>query len=238
MAEISVEFDPLHRARCLKGSAVGADALLLAAFAEPKKNALCAELGTGSGAVPLLFCLHKSFRRFYAVERLPEEAALARENLAENGFSDRVEVIEGDARRLSLPEPADLVCMNPPYFKAGDSKSPDPLRRAARTEEAGTIAELCLAAAGWLKEKGELCVVYRPERLADLFDALRRARLEPKTLLPVKDRPDSAPSLLLVRAVKGAAAGISIPPAFFWRNEDGSASEDARLLAEGRMRPR
>ena len=119
MTEICAPLDGLHAFAEVPGSQrSGTDALLLAGFASPRKGDVAAELGCGAGAVPLLFCLHREFARFYAVERLPELARLARRNLEENGFSHRVAVLEGDARALSLPEKADLVCMNPPYLKS------------------------------------------------------------------------------------------------------------------------
>ncbi len=214
----------------------GTDALLLSGFARPKETDVCAELGAGAGIVPLLFSLHHAFRRFYAVERVPELAGLMRENLEKNGFSDRVTVLEGDARSLALPEKADLVLMNPPYLKCAGKAPADPLRRAARREEAGTVFELCRAAASWLKEKGSLCIVYRPERLADLFEAMRLAGAEPKELLPVADRPSLAPSLVLVRGVKGASPTLTLKKTFFLRDESGADSKGAKRLYEmGRL---
>ena len=233
MTEICAPLDGLHAFAEVPGSQrSGTDALLLAGFASPRKGDVAAELGCGAGAVPLLFCLHREFARFYAVERLPELARLARRNLEENGFSHRVAVLEGDARAISLPEKADLVCMNPPYLKSQGKAPADPLRRAARREEAGTVFELCRAAAGWLKEKGTLCAVYRPERLADLLEALRRAGVEPKELLPVQDRPGRDPSLILVRGVKGAKPALVLRRPFLLREADGSDTPEARLLYE------
>ena len=69
-----------------------------------------------------------------AVEVVPETAALARENLAALGFSDRCEVLTGDLRdgeRLLPPgERYDVIVSNPPYVTAEEMEglAPEVLR--------------------------------------------------------------------------------------------------------------
>jgi len=65
------------------------------------------ELGGGTGVMS--FLASKRARRVTLVERLPHVAAAARRLLASNGVSDRVSVIEGDARDFTPDEPADVV---------------------------------------------------------------------------------------------------------------------------------
>ncbi len=65
------------------------------------------ELGGGTGVMS--FFAAKRARRVTLVERLPHVAAAARRLLAANGVSDRVQVVEADARDFVPDEPADVV---------------------------------------------------------------------------------------------------------------------------------
>jgi len=65
------------------------------------------ELGGGTGI--LSFLAAKRARKVTMIERLPHVAATARRLLAANGVSDKVTVVEGDARRFVPDEPADVV---------------------------------------------------------------------------------------------------------------------------------
>jgi len=65
------------------------------------------ELGGGTGVMSFLAA--KRARKVTLVERLPHVAATARRLLAANGVSDKVTVVEGDARRFAPDEPADVV---------------------------------------------------------------------------------------------------------------------------------
>jgi type I protein arginine methyltransferase len=65
------------------------------------------ELGGGTGVMS--FFASKRARKVTTVERLPHVAAAARRLLSNNGASDRVTVIEADARNFVPDEPADVV---------------------------------------------------------------------------------------------------------------------------------
>lgn len=70
-------------------------------------NANVVELGGGTGV--LSFFASKRARKVTLVERLPHVAAAARRLLHANGVSDKVTVIEADARMYVPDEPADTV---------------------------------------------------------------------------------------------------------------------------------
>lgn len=65
------------------------------------------ELGAGTGVMS--FFASKRARKVTCIERLPHVAAAARRLLAANGVSDKVTVVEGDARTFMPDEPADVV---------------------------------------------------------------------------------------------------------------------------------
>lgn len=203
-----------------EGIRFGTDALLLAAFASERiGNGICADFGTGSGILPLLLLASGSRAHFLALEIQEKYVLLARENVLQNGFSDRVEVKQCDLRAYRDVLPAggmDSVISNPPYLKTDcGKKNLTAEKRIAWHEEHLRVDELAAAAAWALKSGGRFFCVYLPSRMVSLFSALRAHALEPKRLRPVAPSPTEKPSLLLLEAKKGASEGLEILPTLF-----------------------
>jgi SAM-dependent methyltransferase len=72
-----------------------------------RPGSVVVDLGAGTGILGFL-ALRAGAGRVYAIERHPI-LRLARAVAAENGFGDRVRFVQGDSRRVRLPERADLV---------------------------------------------------------------------------------------------------------------------------------
>ena len=70
----------------------------------------------------------------------------------------------------------------------------------------------CAAAGRLLKNGGRFALVHRPERLCDLFAALRSAGLEPKRLRLLQHGLDCPPSAVLLEAVRQGRPGLEILP--------------------------
>ena len=66
---------------------LGADSLRLAAFATVRRGDRVCDLGCGAGALLLLLAARESTLELSGVEISPEDGALARQNLAENGLT-------------------------------------------------------------------------------------------------------------------------------------------------------
>lgn len=65
------------------------------------------EIGTGFGSLALLAC-RAGAKRVYAVE--PNDAIqLAREIAVQNGYEERIQIIQAESTRISLPEKVDLI---------------------------------------------------------------------------------------------------------------------------------
>jgi tRNA1(Val) A37 N6-methylase TrmN6 len=62
-----------------------------------------------------------------------------------------------------------------------------------------------------VKNGGRFALVHRPERLCDLFQALRENRLEPKRLQFLQSGKNP-PSAVLVEAYKQARPGLRVLP--------------------------
>ena len=145
----------------------------------------------------------------------PAASALCAAALAENTDAAHIAPVCGDLRQLCTAGPEqgqyDFAACNPPYFTAGP-RSPDPRRAEARHTGSCTTADAVDCARRALRDGGRFLLCQRPEQLAEILAALRAARLEPKRLAFVKNRPDAAPWLFLVEAQKGRKTGLRVEP--------------------------
>lgn len=90
--------------------------------------------------------------------------------------------------------------------------APDKRRAEARHTDSCTTADAVDCARRALRDGGRFLLCQRPEQLAEVLSTLRAARLEPKRLAFVKNRPDAAPWLFLVEAQKGRKTGLRVEP--------------------------
>lgn len=211
------------------GLTYGTDALLLAAFVRRSPSAFAAEIGSGSGIVSLLVAKHGKCRHIDALEIQEDYAALTARNIAANGMSDTVTAVFADAR--THRGEYDIVFMNPPYMRVdGGRRNEDDGKFAARHEVNGTVYDLCHAAARLLKTGGDLTVVYRPDRLIDLLDAMRESRIEPKRLCFIHPTAEHKPCLVLVSGKRGAKSGCDLLRPLFLTDSEGNRTPDAAVI--------
>ena len=208
-----------------KGLTFGTDAYLLAAYIRPRASARAVDLGSGTGIIPLLSLARQKADCFTAVEIQPSFCSLIEKNAEENadtiGGRERLHALCADVRELTpacIGGEVDLVTANPPYMAADSgARNEADEKYLARHEVCGTIYDFCDAAGRLLKHGGRFCCVFRPNRLGDLFDALRRAHLEPKRMTLVQATAHATPSMVLVEAVKYAAPSLLVtPPLCLW----------------------
>ena len=210
------------------------DAVLLADFVRLPPKARVCELCAGSGAVGLLLLDREPGLSVTALELQEAACGLMERSRAENRLGERFQVLEGDLREIRSLLPAgsfrQVVC-NPPYYPVGSGYAQEYEAQAiARTELCCNPADFCAAAAWLLPTGGSFWLVHRPERLAELCCALRNAGLESKTLRLVCPRPGTAPSLLLIKAVKGGKPGLQWDPPLVLSEPDGTPTEAYRRI--------
>lgn len=195
------------------GSRLTTDTLLLAAFSVPKAGENCADLGTGCGAIPVLWKSRGPCGRVLAIELQGSTAALAERSVADSGLSGEIEVIQGDAReyRALLPhQELDLMVCNPPYYPLGRGMSGEGTRRTARCDETFSLADLAGAAYWSLKGGGRLCLCLPVGRMAEAMALFRQERLEPKRLRLVRSGPGKTPYLFLLECRKDGGTGLTV----------------------------
>jgi tRNA1(Val) A37 N6-methylase TrmN6 len=220
-----------------RGYRAGVDAALLAAACDARAGERVIEAGCGAGGALLAAAMRREGASFTGVERDPKAAALARENAAANGLSDRVAVIEGDIVHrfsgLGL-EPFDAALANPPFFD-----DPTALRGPAEARRAAWMADDGLSAwTGFLnkavREGGTLTVIHRADRLGDLL-ALLGDKAGSFQVRPVHPFADEPAKRVLVRAVKTGKAPLKLLPALVLHDRDGGKhTAEAEAILRGR----
>ncbi len=196
------------------GLLFGTDALFLARFVKGGSKMKGVDIGVGSGPISLLLLSENKAYHMTGIDIQERCVKLSTENAVNNGFENRYTAILGDAKEpvgLFPTESADFVVSNPPFMKSASGKLNDnEAKSIARHEQFLPADELCKAAYTYLKYGGMFYVVYRPERLCTLINALQKNTLEPKTIKFIVPNGKNKPSLVLVAAKKGGAEGADI----------------------------
>lgn len=219
-----------------RGYRAGMDAALLAAACDAAPGARVLEAGCGAGGALLAAAFRRPEAVFTGVERDPAAAALARENVALNGFGERVSIVGGDVqdgfRALGLPV-FDAVMANPPFFD-----DPDDLRAPAPEKSGAWMADGGLAAwTGFLlkavREGGAITVIHRADRLGDLLSLLG-GKAGSFRVRPVQPFADAPAKRVLVRAIKtGKAPLVLLPPLVLHDQAGGKHSAEAEAILRG-----
>lgn len=72
-------------------------------------DAVVVDIGTGSLALLAIIAAKAGARKVYAIEKAPEAAKLAKEEVRKAGLDGQIQVIEGDSMKVELPEKVDFV---------------------------------------------------------------------------------------------------------------------------------
>jgi len=220
----------------LRGHRFGHDAVLLAAATPARRGEHAVELGAGVGAAGLALARRVEGLAVTLVELDPNLTALARENAGRNLLSERVRAIclaaaasvaQFAAAGLD-PDCADHVLMNPP-FNAPHNPSPDRARRLARAAPPGLLERWIDTAARLLRADGDLTLIWRADRLADVLAALT-AGFGAIAILPVYPKPQAAAIRVLIRATKNSHAPLALLPGLVLAGSDNKPTAQAEAI--------
>ena len=248
MAEPDITEDALLNGRLrirqpARGYRVNVDTLLLAA-AHPQEGMRCddrrvVEIGCGVGAA--LIAVAARYERtgpieFLGIERDPQLAALARENVVLNDQSHRVKIIEGDAL-----DPAadfglfDYVFFNPPYDTDGEGRPPAEAKRGAYIADR-PIGDWIKVWSNRMRAHGQMTLIHRAHRLREILNALE-GRLGGVAVFPIRPCHDKPARRVIVRARKGSKGplqllnGLDLHPSYESKDKY-TAEADAILRGE------
>ena len=184
------------------------DSMLLAHFASLPRNAKVLDLGAGAGTLGLLLCAKDPGCQVTGIEITESGHQAALENIARNDLAARLTSICTDVRRVpSEFAPGSFHCCisNPPYFSGGPASQATPL---ARREDCCTPEDLLKSAAWALRYGGDLFLVHKPERLAQLIACAAPHKLEAKRLTLIRHKEGGPITLILLQFRKGGKPGL------------------------------
>ncbi|MDD2463661.1 MAG: methyltransferase [Desulfobulbus sp.] len=206
------------------------DAVLAAQFSVPKARQRLLDLGCGCGIIGLILAYRVPELVVHGVEVQPELAGLAQENIRANGFSSRMDIIEGNVcviDQLVQAETYDQVVCNPPYGSPNGGRiNLHGQAAVARHELSGSLEDFVQAAAFSVRNRGRVVFIYPARRGATLLHTLNRYRLTPKRMQPIYSYPGSDPArLLLVEAVKNGGEQFEVlAPIYIYQQQNGPYS--------------
>lgn len=192
-----------------RGYRVNLDTILLAAAVEAPCGARLMEAGCGVGAGLLAVAKRSENTHFVGLERDANIAAIARENVANNAMSSRVEIITGDALDAKAEWGVfDGVFVNPPYDGEGEGRAPSAARRYAYIAQE-PIGRWISVLANRLSGGAALTLIHRAAKIPEIL-AEMNGRLGGVELIPIRPAQDQPAKRAIIRARKGSRAPLRL----------------------------
>jgi len=194
----------------------GMDAVLLSGFAKVNEGELALDLGTGTGILPILLEAKNEGSHYTGLEIQAESVEMARRSVLYNDLQNKIDIIEGDIKEASSifgKASMNVVTSNPPYMTNHHGlKNPNDAKAIARHELLCTLEDVVRETAAVLKPKGRCYFVHRPSRLVEIFEAMRKYKLEPKRMRLVYPYVTKEPNMVLVEGVRGGGSQLTVEP--------------------------
>ena len=232
--------DPLRKHELIirqpeQGYRFSLDALLLADFVRLPVPVAVADLGTGSGVIPLVLARRSPAARFVGFESNPDMASLAIENASANGLEGRIEIVTEDVLNVRSRFPVssfEAVVSNPPFRTPHSGKtSPHAGRDAARHETTAGICDFLAAAKYLVKPSGRIFFIYHPSRLAEFVRCASELKLALLRMRMVHGTLQSPAKMFLVELAKGRRGDLAVdPPLVVYDNNGEYTGEAAEII--------
>lgn len=221
-----LQLDNLYIIQKEKGFRFGVDAVLLSNFAKVKRNHRVVDLCTGTGIVPFLVYGKYKPKEVIGIEIQEDMAEMATRSSIYNNTEEIVKFHNGDLKDLKLLDKLgkfDVLTVNPPYKlnNAGILNREDKLA-IARHEILCNLEDVIVASRKLLKDNGRMFIVHRPERLIDIFELMRKYKIEPKRVQMIYPNTKKPPNIVLVEGQRDGGAFLKWDEPIYVHNDDGS----------------
>lgn len=213
------------------GFCFGMDSVLIANFVKiSRKNAIVADLGTGTGIISILVAGKQNPEKVYAVEIQEELVDMAKRSVKYNDLGNKIDIINADIVGISrgnFNKKFDYVISNPPYKKLNTGLINDNQKKLiSRHEVKCTLKDVVNEASKLLKDKGVFYMVHRPDRLCDIFNAMRENKVEPKEIQLVHSHLEDEANLVLIKGVKCGNPSLKVLKPLIVYNENNEYTEE------------
>lgn len=216
----------------------GIDAVILASFASEKGGDKIIDLGTGTGIIPLILSHKTKAKEIVGVELQQASFEMAQRNLGLNRLEKKIQFVNCDIKDIFSkddihPHSFDMVISNPPYvIKNGGLKNDNQPKTIARHETTAELADFISQAAKLLKDKGDLFMVHRPNRLVDIAVLCRKYKLEPKEIRMVSPNKESKANIILIHCVRNGRPELKFLDPLYVYDEKGNYTDEIMTLYE------
>ncbi|MBS5951963.1 MAG: tRNA1(Val) (adenine(37)-N6)-methyltransferase, partial [Clostridium sp.] len=226
--------DNLYLIQKKQGFRFGIDAVLLSNFANVKNKHRVIDLCTGTGIVPFLIYGKYKPKEVVGIEIQEDMVEMAIRSSKYNEIEDVVSFKNADLKDLKYLSSLgtfDVLTVNPPYKlnNSGIVNLDDKLA-IARHEIMCSLEDVIVASRKLLKDNGRIFIVHRPERLIDIFELMRKYKIEPKRVQMVQPNINKAPNIVLVEGQRDGGAYLKWEKPIYVYNEDGTYSEEINKI--------
>ena len=226
-----LEFKNLKIIQNKEGFCFGIDSVLLADFAKNiKKGANVLDLGTGTGIISIIKKKKTDLNSITGVEIQNEVAEMANRSSKLNKLEKKFKVLNDNILNLINiydNQSFDVIVTNPPYKKKNTGIINENEKKIiSRHEITATLEDFIKVSSDLLKDKGEIYMVHRPDRLVDIFSLMRNNKLEPKILRMVYSNKNKEPKLLLIKGIKNAKPFLKIEKNLYIYDGNGNYTEE------------
>ncbi len=229
-----LQLDNLYLIQKKQGFRFGVDAVLLSNFAKVKNKHRVVDLCTGTGIVPFLIQGKYKPKEVVGIEIQEDMVEMASRSSKYNEIENIVKFINADLKDLGLLRTLgkfDVLTVNPPY-KLNNSGiiNPHDKLAIARHEILCNLEDVIIAARQLLKDNGRMYMVHRPERLIDIFELMRKHRIEPKRVQMIQPNTNKAPNIVLVEGQRDGGAYLKWEKPIYVYNEDGTYTKEINRI--------
>lgn len=235
-----LEYKGLKIIQNTEGFCFGIDSILLSDFAkEIKRDSKVIDLGTGTGIIGILLCAKTEISQMIGVEIQEEVYDMAKRNIKLNKLEEKFTLMNINIKELENRQEIgkfDAVVTNPPYKKENTGiQNENEKKLISRHEITANLEDFIRISAQLLKDKKDLYMVHRPDRLVDIIELLRRYKLEPKKLKLVYPKPEKEPNLLLIKATKNAKPFLKVEkPLYVYKENKEYTDEILKIYGKGK----
>lgn len=229
-----LQLDNLYLIQKKQGFRFGVDAVLLSNFANVKNKHRVVDLCTGTGIIPFLIQGKYKPKEIIGIEIQDDMVEMANRSSKYNELENVVKFVNADLRNLELLKNLgkfDVLTVNPPY-KLNNSGiiNPHDKLAIARHEILCNLEDVIIAARQLLKDNGRIFMVHRPERLIDIFELMRKHRIEPKRVQMIQPNTNKAPNIVLVEGQRDGGAYLKWETPIYVYNEDGTYTKEINRI--------
>lgn len=228
--------DGLHLIQNPDWFCFGVDAVLLADYASSsiKKDARVLDLCSGNGIIPLLLSAKSMAKEITGLEIQEPVCEMANRSVKLNHLEDKIRMISGDlkeAETLFGRSFFQYITCNPPYKEAGSGilSSCDTVT-LARHEILCTLEDIIRVSSIILEPLGKLCLIHRPDRLADILCLMRKYDIEPKRLRFVHPSPGKTATMILVEGARQGKPHLFLDPPLYIYQKPGIYSDEIHQI--------